>query len=141
MNAPSEASDLPDERSDEVVKRVVHAFDARARSGAVRGPISGKPVGHRSDAHLSTLVDYRSSVALMSGRHSGEPHLAHGPLGLAPKHLDRWLTLFEATAPEVCQGRPAAFFADRARRIADGLQIGTGAKAIRLPIKTAGAPP
>ena len=122
---------------------MVHVFYARARSDAVLGPIFEKHVGHRWDAHLSALVDFWSSVALMSGRYSGKPHLAHVPLGLAPEHFDRWLTLFEATVPEVCQGRAAAFFVDRARRIADSLQIGLGigAKAIRLPVKIAGAAP
>ncbi|WP_419952143.1 group III truncated hemoglobin [Methylobacterium sp.] len=138
MTVLSLSSDLPDELSEDVVRRLVQVFYVRARADAVLGPIFEKHVGHRWEAHLSALVDFWSSVALMSGRYSGKPHLAHVPLGLAPEHFERWLRLFEETVPEVCQGPAAAFLVDRAHRIADSLQIGLGigSKALRLPAKT-----
>jgi hemoglobin len=43
--------------------------------------------------------------------------------------------LFEKTAQEICEPDVADFFMDRARRIAESLQIGLGIgpKALRLP--------
>lgn len=138
MIVPSRSSGLPHELSEEVVRRLVQVFYARARSDLVLGPIFEKHVGHRWEAHLSALVDFWSSVALMSGRYSGKPHLAHVFLGLVPEDFEQWLRLFEETVSEVCQGRTATFLMDRAHRIADSLQIGLGigSKALRLPAKT-----
>lgn len=142
MTSALNPSDLPEELSEAVVERLVHLFYGRIRSDAVLGPIFEKRVGHRWDAHLAVMVDFWSSVALMSGRYSGKPHLAHDPLGLAPEHFDRWLKLFHATVPEVCKGGAAAFFVDRAHRIADSLQIGLGIgpKSIRFPVQAARPP-
>lgn len=128
-------SDLPDAVSEALIARLVHVFYARARTDAVLGPIFEAHVGQRWDAHLSALVDFWSSVALKSGRYDGKPHLAHMHLGLSPEHFERWLQLFEATVAEVCRGEAAAFFVDRARRIAESLQIGLGIgpKALQLP--------
>lgn len=54
---------------------------------------------------------------------------------LVEGHFERWLTLFETTAREVCAPEIEEFFVDRARRIADSLQIrlGIGSKALHLP--------
>lgn len=143
MTGPLNPSDLPEELSEALVQRLVHVFYERIRGDAELGPIFDKRVGHRWDSHLSAMTDFWSSVALMTGRYSGKPHLAHDPLGLAPEHFDRWLELFEATVAEVCSGRAAALFVDRANRIADSLQIGLGIgpKAIRIPAPTVAAPP
>lgn len=131
--------DRADDISEELLGRLVHAFYGRVRADPVLGPIFEARVGHRWDAHLSAMIDFWSSVALMSGRYSGKPHVAHQPLGLAPEHFERWLDLFEATVDDVCQGRAAAFFVDRAHRIADSLQIGLniGPKALRFPASCA----
>ena len=128
-------SDLPEAMSEALIERLVHRFYGRARTDAVLGPIFEAHVGRRWEAHLSALVDFWSSVALTSGRYAGKPHQAHVPLGLAPEHFERWLSLFEATVAEVCRGEAAALFVDRARRIAESLQIGLGIgpKALRLP--------
>lgn len=57
-------------------------------------------------------------------------------MGLSPAHFQRWLALFEMTAYEVCPADAAAFFVDRAHRIADSLQIGLniGPNALNLPV-------
>jgi hemoglobin len=83
------------------------------------------------------MVEFWSSVALGTGRYAGKPHLAHRDLGLSPDHFGRWLSLFEATARETCPGDAAAFFIDRANRIADSLQIGLniGPKALDLGVR------
>ncbi len=143
MTAALNSTPLPDEITEAVVERLVHVFYSRIRADAVLGPTFEGRVGHRSDAHLSAMADFWSSVALMSGRYGGKPHSAHGALGLRPEHFDRWLELFERAVADVCQGHAAALFVDRAHRIADSLQIGLniGPKAIRFPRQHAAAPP
>jgi hemoglobin len=40
------------------------------------------------------------------------------------RHFDRWLALFEETAREVCQPAAAERFIERARRVAESLELG-----------------
>ena len=44
--------------------------------------------------------------------------------GRCSAHFDQWLRLFEATAAEVCPPAAAAHFVERARRIAQSLELG-----------------
>jgi hemoglobin len=120
-----------------LIERLVHDFYGRVLQDEVLGPIFTRAVGHRWDEHLATMVDFWSSVALGTGRYAGKPHIAHGSLGLSPAHFDRWLGLFEATTREICPEDAAAFFMDRAHRIADSLQIGLniGPKALHLGMR------
>jgi hemoglobin len=116
-----------------MIERLVHLFYARGLEDEILSPIFRTRLSGRWDAHLATMVDFWSSVALVTGRYGGKPHVAHQPLGLLPEHFSRWLSLFERTAREVC-GDAAEFFIDRARRIADSLMIGLdiGPKALNL---------
>ncbi len=127
-------SGFPHEISEPLVERLVNAFYARVRADTVLGPIFEARLAGRWDAHLGKMVDFWSSIALKSGRYAGNPHIAHQRLGLEPAHFERWLSLFEETVREVCDGSAAAFFIDRAHRIADSLQIGLniGPKALRF---------
>lgn len=124
------------EISEMLIHRLVHTFYARVRNDPTLGPIFDAIIGSRWDEHLAIMVDFWSSVALASGRYGGKPHVAHRGLGLSPGHFRLWLALFEETALEVCPAGAAAFFIDRAHRIADSLQIGLdiGPKALRLPM-------
>src|SRR4051812_22569543 len=106
-----------------MVHRLVHAFYARVLEDETLGPIFRTALSHRWNEHLATMVDFWTSVALGTGRYEGKPHLAHRGLDLSPGHFRQWLSLFEATAHEVCVPDAAAFFVDRAHRIADSLQI------------------
>lgn len=117
-----------------MIERLVHLFYARVLEDEVLSPIFQRRLNARWDAHLATMVDFWTSVALTTGRYGGKPHLSHQSLGLSPEHFSRWLSLFERTAQEVC-GDAAAFFIDRAHRIADSLMIGLniGPKALTLP--------
>lgn len=117
------------------VARLVRAFYGRVRADAELGPIFEARLAGRWDAHLGKMVDFWSSVALGAGRYQGKPHLAHRGMGLDEATFARWLALFEETAGDVCAPDAAAFFIDRARRIADSLMIGVGIgpKALRLP--------
>jgi hemoglobin len=78
-------------------------------------------------------------VVLRTGRYGGKPHVAHRDLGLSPAHFERWLSLFAATARDICAADAAALFVDRAHRIAESLQIGLniGPKALTLPTSPA----
>lgn len=64
------------------------------------------------------------SVALMMGRYHGQPMRMHMGLPVSRAHFDRWLELFETTAAEVCPPAAAEHFIERARRIADSLELG-----------------
>jgi hemoglobin len=127
-------TDLPDEISEALVARLVETFYGRIRQDAVLGPIFEARLQGRWDTHLAAMVDFWSSVTMLTGRYRGKPHVAHEPLGLTPAHFERWLGLFEATVGDLCTGPAAALFIDRARRIADSLQIGLniGPKALNL---------
>ena len=65
-----------------------------------------------------------SSVALGSGAYNGSPMQVHAPLPVDSQHFDRWLSLFEETAHEVCPPDAAEHFVVRAKRIAQSLELG-----------------
>lgn len=125
---------LPHELSEPLIERLVHLFYSRIRRDAELGPIFERRLADRWDRHLAAMVDFWSSVALMSGRYRGRPHEAHQPLGLTPAHFERWLDIFMTTVNDICCGGAAALLIDRAHRIADSLQIGLniGPKALTL---------
>ncbi|MGP9820747.1 group III truncated hemoglobin [Salinarimonas sp. NSM] len=124
------------EISEADVARLVHAFYGRVREDSVLGPVFEDRLAGRWDAHLDKMVDFWSSVARGTGRYQGKPHVAHRGMDLDEAIFARWLALFEATARDVCSPDGAAFFADRAQRIAESLMIGLGVgpKALRLPV-------
>jgi hemoglobin len=70
------------------------------------------------------MCDFWSSVALMTGRYHGTPMAKHLPLPVDAEHFDRWLALFEETAREACPPKAADHVIERARRIAESLEIG-----------------
>ena len=47
----------------------------------------------------------------------------HLPLPVDAEHFDRWLALFVETAREICSPKSAGHFIERARRIAESLEI------------------
>jgi hemoglobin len=49
---------------------------------------------------------------------------AHMPLPVERAHFERWLEIFEMTARNICPPAAADVFIDRARRIADSLELG-----------------
>jgi hemoglobin len=106
-----------------MIERVVRAFYARARHDPLIGPIFDQHVADW-DVHIARMCDFWSSVALMSGRYHGQPMVAHLPLPIDTPHFDRWLELFTETAHQVCPPAAAAFFIDRAHRIAGSLKLG-----------------
>jgi hemoglobin len=106
-----------------LIERLVTTFYARIRDDALLGPIFEARVTDW-DVHLKKMCAFWSSVALMSGRYSGQPMQAHLPLPVDQTHFNRWLQLFEETAAELCTPAGAAHFTERARRIAESLRMG-----------------
>lgn len=135
---------------DEVmIDRVVRAFYARVRDDALLGPVFDARIADW-ETHLQRMCAFWSSVALMTGRYHGRPMDKHAPLPVDARHFDRWLALFEETAYEICPPPAAAHFIERARRIAESLELGVaghngvllskGARYTRTEHSSAGRP-
>jgi hemoglobin len=107
-----------------MINILVHTFYARVRIDPLLGPIFNYAIQDR-DVHLAKLCAFWSSVTLMTGRYKGTPMKAHAELReIAPAHFDRWLALFQATAILTCSPEAAQVFFERAKRIAESLQLG-----------------
>jgi hemoglobin len=106
-----------------LIDRLVRAFYARIQSDEVLGPIFNARITDW-EPHLQRMIAFWSSVALMSGRYHGQPMQAHLRLPVHADHFDRWLALFESTAKDVCPPAAVTHFMERARRIADSLELG-----------------
>lgn len=106
-----------------MIDRLVETFYDRVRDDALIGPIFADRVEDWGP-HLARMKLFWSSVALSTGAYQGRPMPKHLPLPIDATHFDRWLALFEATANEVCPPVAAAHFMERARRIAESLELG-----------------
>lgn len=107
-----------------MIRDLVHAFYARVRCDPLIGPIFNARVDDWP-AHLDKLCAFWSSVTLMTGRYKGTPMHVHAELpAISAEHFQRWLTLFRATAHDVCPEDAARLFVDRSERIAESLQLG-----------------
>lgn len=104
-----------------MIVELVSRFYARVQEDALLGPVFAARISDW-DAHLAKLCDFWSSVVLISGRYHGRPMPAHMRLPIHDAHFDRWLSLFEKTAGEVCPPQAAAHFVTRARRIANSME-------------------
>lgn len=109
-----------------LIERLVRGFYSRVREDAMLGPVFQARIADW-EPHLQRMCAFWSSIALMSGRYEGQPLRMHLPLPIDARYFDRWLTLFEATAHEICAPNSADFFVDRARRIAQSLEFGIAA--------------
>lgn len=116
-----------------MIAALVTAFYAKVRQDPLIGPIFEAKV-EDWDIHLEKLCAFWSSVTLMTGRYHGRPMQAHMSLPVGGEHFDRWLALFEATAKAICPPVAAAYFIERAHRIADSLELGIASQ--RGEIKT-----
>lgn len=129
--------------SDALLAQVVHRFYDRVRADPVLGPIFAERITDWGP-HLAKMVDFWSSVALMTGRYHGTPMAAHVALPVTWAHFDRWLALFRETAEATCTPEGAAHLIVRAERIARALNMavedaaGAGCPVLR---PGSGAPP
>jgi len=108
---------------DAMIERLVHAFYKKVMEDDVLRPIF-EPRIRDWPAHLARMCQFWSSVVLLTGVYHGRPMPAHVRLPVDSVHFDRWLTLFDETARAVCPPPAAALFIDRARRIAESLELG-----------------
>jgi hemoglobin len=106
-----------------MIDRLVRGFYARVRKDDRLGPIFAAKIVDW-EPHLQKMCSFWSSVTLMTGAYHGQPMQKHLPLPIDAAHFDRWLEIFAATAQELCPPRAANLFIDRARRIAESLELG-----------------
>lgn len=111
-----------------MIARLVHAFYGAVRRDPVLGPIFEDRIADW-DMHLGRMCEFWSSVALSTGRYQGQPMQKHAPLPVDAREFDRWLALFEETATDICPPDAAAHFIERARRIAESLEMGIALQA------------
>ena len=103
------------------IETLIRGFYARVRQDALLAPIFESRISDW-DPHLDNMFAFWSSLTLHTGRYHGQPMAKHMPLAVDARHFDRWLALFEQTAREVCP--PAERFIERARRVAESLELG-----------------
>ncbi|WP_306884943.1 group III truncated hemoglobin [Amorphus orientalis] len=108
---------------EDLIERVVRTFYAKIRKDDVLGPVFDARISDW-EPHLQRMCAFWSSVALLSGRYSGRPMEKHLALPVDADHFDRWLALFEETVHEVCTPAAAEHFVERARNIAQSLELG-----------------
>ncbi len=106
-----------------MIERLVRAFYDRVREDPLLGPVFAARIVDW-EPHLAQMFAFWSSVALMTGRYHGQPMRKHLMLPVDGRHFDRWLALFEAAAADLCPPRAAAHFIERARRIAESIEMG-----------------
>lgn len=115
-----------------MIGRLVDGFYDRVRGDPLIGPVFNDRIADWGP-HLEQMKLFWSSVALMSGAYHGRPMPKHLPLPVDARHFDRWLELFEATARDLCPPAAADHFIERARRIAESLELGiAGANGVLL---------
>lgn len=106
-----------------MIDRLVETFYGKVRDDALIGPIFAARVEDWAP-HLAQMKLFWSSVALSTGVYQGRPMPKHLPLPIDAAHFDRWLDLFEVTTREICPPIAATHFMERARRIAESLELG-----------------
>ena len=106
-----------------MIARLVHRFYEAVRKDPLLGPVFETRIADWGP-HLERMCAFWSSVTLMSSRYHGQPMERHVTLPIDALHFDRWLALFGETATELCPPAAAAHFVDRARRIAQSLELG-----------------
>jgi hemoglobin len=106
-----------------MIERLIRAFYARVTDDPLLGPVFAARIADW-EPHLQRMFAFWSSVALMTGRYHGQPMRVHLPLPVDAEHFDRWLALFEETARDICPPVAADHFIERARRIAESLELG-----------------
>lgn len=108
---------------DAMIRRLVHGFYAKVRADEMLGPVFAARITDWAP-HLERMCQFWSSVALLTGTYQGQPMQLHQPLPVDARHFDRWLALFEEAARQICPAAAAELFIDRARRIAESLELG-----------------
>jgi hemoglobin len=111
---------------EDMIRSLVHGFYDKVRADTLLGPIFAARIAD-CGPHLERMCAFWSSVVLMTGHYHGRPMQKHAPLPVDAAHFDRWLTLFAKTAQEICPPPAADHFIERARMIAESLELGIAA--------------
>ncbi len=106
-----------------LIERLVRGFYARVRQDRLLGPVFESRIADW-ETHLQKMFAFWSSLTLQSGRYHGHPMAKHLPLPVDAEHFDRWLALFDDTVRDFCPPAAAELFIDRARRVAESLELG-----------------
>lgn len=124
MQAPIPQPDTPGQIDEAVLGRVIPLFYARVREDPELGPVFNDAIDDWPE-HLDRLVAFWSSVMLTSGRYKGNPVLAHmkHKTRITPELFERWLGLWAETTNAALAPPAAAAMQDKARRIAESLQL------------------
>ena len=104
------------------IEAFLRDFYGAAREDKLLGPAFATVADW--EAHITTILRFWSSVALMTGDYHGQPMQAHRHLRLTPAHFARWLALFAEKARAHFSAEGAAHMTERARRIARSLEMG-----------------
>jgi hemoglobin len=108
---------------EKMIETLIRGFYARVRQDPVLAPIFESKISEW-EPHLEKMFAFWSSLALQTGRYHGRPMAKHMPLAVDARHFDRWLKLFEETARDLCPPAAAERFIERARRVAESLELG-----------------
>ena len=96
------------------ISTLVDTFYARVRRDDLIGPVFNRVVADWPE-HLAKLKDFWSSVVLSAGRYKGNPMMAHMPIPeMDPRHLERWLSLWDLTLSEIFEPEVAEIFLGKA---------------------------
>jgi hemoglobin len=106
-----------------MIETLIRGFYARVREDALLAPIFESRISEW-EPHLENMFAFWSSLTLQTGRYHGQPMAKHMKLAVDARHFDRWLALFEETARELCPPAAAERFIERARRVAESLELG-----------------
>jgi hemoglobin len=106
-----------------MIETLIRGFYARVRKDPLLVPVFESRISDW-EPHLDNMFDFWSSLTLHTGRYHGQPMAKHMLLAVDARHFDRWLALFEETARDVCPTGAAERFIERARRVAESLELG-----------------
>jgi hemoglobin len=109
--------------NDTMIETLVPAFYERVRQDRLLTPIFEARISDW-EPHLENMFAFWSSLTLQTGRYHGQPMAKHIPLAVDAHHIDRCLALFEETARDHCPPAAAERFIERARRVAESLELG-----------------
>jgi hemoglobin len=106
-----------------MIEALIRGFYARVRQDPLLGPFFESRISDW-EPHLGAMFAFWSSLTLQTGRYHGQPMAKHMRLAVDSNHFDRWLALFEETARDLCPPLAAERFIERARRVAESLELG-----------------
>jgi hemoglobin len=106
-----------------MIETLIRAFYARVRQDPLLAPVFESRIS-KWEPHLESMFAFWSSLTLQTGRYHGQPMAKHMALAVDAHHFDRWLALFEETARDLCPPAAAERFVERARRVAESLELG-----------------